>query len=728
MINRRGMKILNVFVITGILLINLFIPINTFALEHGEIKDGIISIGDYNNEGDILVTKTVEKTNNDGEYKVTFDIKGKQVSTNVENKKNSYTVFVLDSSKSMSGTKWNKAKEAAINFSNTLVSDSNNNYIALVTFNGTGYKLRDFKNEVFNTNIFGNISRGTNYNEGLSKAYSYFNDINDSEVIKNIVFISDGEPNSDNYTDILKTIKDDNINIYSLAYELESNSTAYNKLLNISTNNKVYEVSSDDIDEKLLTIANEIIKVNAGSNGVITDNIGDNFNFVSGDVIVNGKKVTINVGDITEDNKSYSFNIKIDDDLDTGWYPTNNGYSLNYIDSNNEEKILTTDNSAQVYNVSNKVNLTINYYNDNNIFKSVNKEMKKGSSINSEVLNIDNNMDNGYYLDSISKNNFTINEDTTIDIYYKKINNLEYSVNYYKDNELFDSKEYKDIEYGYIPTYEDKKLPGYSICIVNNNTNPIVDNNTVIDVYYCKNNYKYKVKYYYDDVLDSEEEYIAKYNDIIDNYSDKIKDGYIIDKVDSIPLNISDNIDNNIINVYYKLKDIKFYVNYTDNFGNNIIKSKEVIGKYNDIIEEKYKEFNDYNLISDDKISVKLDDNTVDIDFVYELKNGNVIIKYIDENGNKISDDTIIKGKYHDNYSASIKEIEGYKYIDDTNYIEGTIDEDNKVIALQYQKETIKAVIAPLTGISNKYKYLFIISIIGIISLISIKLYNKLKK
>ena len=47
----------------------------------------------------------------------------------------------------------------------------------------------------------------------------------------------------------------------------------------------------------------------------------------------------------------------------------------------------------------------------------------------------------------------------------------------------------------------------------------------------------------------------------------------------------------------------------------------------------------------------------------------------------------------------------------------------NKIV-----KRTIKDVIAPLTGISNKYKYLFIFSIISIISLISIKLYYKLKK
>ena len=725
--NKISIKIINMFIIIGILLINFFIPSSVYAVyEKGEIRDSINSVGNYDGEGDVLVTKTISKTDNEGEYSVTFDIKGKGVNKEVENKMDSYTVFVLDASMSMKGTKWDKAREAAINFSNTLVSDSNSNYLALVTFNSKGYKLRNFSNEIFNNNLFGGNSRGTNYYEGLNSAYEYLSNIDSG--IKNIVFISDGEPNNINYSDILNTIKNDGINIYSLAYDLDSNSNAYNKLLDISTNNKVYEVSSDDIDEKLFNIALDIIKLNAGSNGVITDYIGDNFNFVSGDVIVNGKKVLIDVGNITEDNKSFTFNIKIDDDVDTGWYPTNNGYSLSYLDYNNNEKTLSTNDSASVYWISNKLKLTINYYNDNNMFKTVSKDIMRNSYINDDILDIDNNRLDGYYLDSVSDNNFYIDSDTTIDVYYKKINNLEYKVNYYKDNILFDTKDYKDIEYGYIPTYEEIDIPGYSICVVNNNTNPIIDNNTVIDVYYCRNDYKYKVKYYYDDILDSEEEYIAKYDDIIDNYSDKIKEGYIIDKVDSIPLTISDDISNNIINVYYKLKDIKYKVNYIDQDGNKIINSKEVVGKYNDVVEEVYKDFDDYKLISDEKINIKLDDNANDIDFIYELKSGNVIIKYEDLDGNMISDDTIISGKYHDNYSVSIKEIDGYNYIDDYEYIEGIIDEENKIITLKYKKEVIKDVIAPLTGISNKYKYLFLISIIGIISLISIKLFYKLKR
>ena len=61
------MKIFNLLIIFGILLMNFFIPIKVLAdFDKGDIKDSVISIGDDSDDGDILVTKTVEKTDNVG--------------------------------------------------------------------------------------------------------------------------------------------------------------------------------------------------------------------------------------------------------------------------------------------------------------------------------------------------------------------------------------------------------------------------------------------------------------------------------------------------------------------------------------------------------------------------------------------------------------------------------------------------------------------------------------
>ena len=58
-------KLLNIFIVVGILSINLLTPINVLAENKGDIKDSEISVGDYENDGDILVTKTIEKTDKD---------------------------------------------------------------------------------------------------------------------------------------------------------------------------------------------------------------------------------------------------------------------------------------------------------------------------------------------------------------------------------------------------------------------------------------------------------------------------------------------------------------------------------------------------------------------------------------------------------------------------------------------------------------------------------------
>ena len=710
-------KVINLVMIVSIMFLN--IPNEIKALENGEIKNNIIKVGSLDSEGDVEVIKTVEKVDNN-EYQVTFDIKGNDVLKNQV--KDNYTVFVLDASMSMKGDKWKYAKLAAINFSKALVKNSNN-YLALVTFNGKSYPLRDFKNEVFDNN-FGNLSYFTNYNQGLDEAYKYLNKIN-QDVIKNIVFISDGEPNLEDYHQTLQKIKDDNINIYALAYDLKENSDAYKTIKEISTNNYVYSVGIDDISDVLNEVALDIIKLNAGKNAVLTDIIGDNFNFVSGDVTLNGKKVTYDIGDITSSGTSFSFNIKAYEDLDTNWYPTNNGFTLNYTDYNNEEKTLETLDSALVYVLSDRLDYTVNYYNDEEFIGSIVKKTKKGSVITDVDIDTSLFKGEGYILKSVNPDSLIINDNNVFNVVYTKRKDLSYQVNYYFDDTLDNTVKYDNVEYGIIPTYEELDRDGYSLCLVTGNNEEIIDNDTVIDVYYCRNSYPYHVNYYYDNKLEETIDYEGKYNDLIDVYDDKLKEGYELDYIENIPLNITSG-DNNI-NVYYKLKDIKYTVNYLDD-NNNIIESKESIGKYHDEVVEEFRDIKNYKLVSDDKVSIILDDDNNIINFYYELKHGNITIKYVDENNNKISDDTIISGNYGDNYSVSIKDINGYNY-KDSEFIEGIIDEDNKIITLMYHKETIKDVMAPLTGISNnKYIYIFITSLLGISSLLIFKLYRKLTK
>lgn len=730
-------KVMKVILIVDILVLNLFTPVIVSAEEGslGDIRNDTITLGSLENEGDVQVTKKVTKTDNKGEYRISFEVKGKPYTTSNQYNVDSYTVFVLDASYSMLGSKWNKAKEAAINFSETLVNSSKNNYLALVTFNGSGMQKRDFKNEKFLNSDFGDINFYTNYNQGLLKALDYIKSINREDAIYNIVFISDGEPNGEDYKDTLKQLKDKNVNIYSLAYDLKESSYAYNVLKDISTNDMVYEVTKDNISENLSNIATEIIKKSAGTNAIIEDKIGSNFIFKSGSVDINNQDVSYEIGEITEEGVTFDFIVKIDDDIDTGWYPTNEGFKLTYTDIFGDEKVLETPDSADIYWISDKVKYNINYYNDNELLETIEKQEKKDTtiSLNDEEVNL--YKQDGYILKEVNPQKLTVTLDgeNNIDVIYTKINNLSYKVEYYFDGIKDDNRTviYNDIEYGAPASYDEINKEGYSKCLVINDNNKITSNDTIVSVYYCRNDYEYQVNYYYENELSNDSSYkdIAKYNNVIDNYQDKIKDGYIIDKVINLPLIISTNSNKNIINVFYKLKDINYQVNYLDSDGNKIIPSIEGTNKYGTKISEHFLDIKGYNLLSDKDITISLDEDDNVINFYYEKKKSSVIFKYVDSLGNKISEDDIITGYYNDPYSISIKDIDNFEFTKEYNVFDGKLKDEDEIITFVYKKNDTKPLFAPLTGISNK-KYIFMISIslMGIIILIATKILLKIKK
>ena len=730
-------KVMKVILIVDILVLNLFTPVIVSAEEGslGDIRNDTITLGSLENEGDVQVTKKVTKIDNKGEYRISFEVKGKPYTTSNQYNVDSYTVFVLDASYSMLGSKWNKAKEAAINFSETLVNSSKNNYLALVTFNGSGMQKRDFKNEKFLNSDFGDINFYTNYNQGLLKALDYIKSINREDAIYNIVFISDGEPNGEDYKDALKQLKDKNVNIYSLAYDLKESSYAYNVLKDISTNDMVYEVTKDNISENLSNIATEIIKKSAGTNAIIEDKIGSNFIFKSGSVDINNQSVSYEIGEITEEGVTFDFIVKINDDIDTGWYPTNEGFKLTYTDIFGDEKVLETPDSADIYWISDKVKYNINYYNDNELLETIEKQEKKDTtiSLNDEEVNL--YKQDGYILKEVNPQKLTVTLDgeNNIDVIYTKINNLSYKVEYYFDGIKDDNRTviYNDIEYGAPASYDEINKEGYSKCLVINDNNKITSNDTIVSVYYCRNDYEYQVNYYYENELSNDSSYkdIAKYNNVIDNYQDKIKDGYIIDKVINLPLIITTNSNKNIINVFYKLKDINYQVNYLDSDGNKIIPSIEGTNKYGTKISEHFLDIKGYNLLSDKDITISLDEDDNVINFYYEKKKTSVIFKYVDSLGNKISEDDIITGYYNEPYSISIKDIDNFEFTKEYNVFDGKLKDEDEIITFVYKKNDTKPLFAPLTGISNK-KYIFMISIslMGIIILIATKILLKIKK
>ena len=186
--------------------------------EIGDIYNSTVTAGSLENEGDVLVTKTVTKTNTLGEYTVTFNIKGKKVTTLEENDKPLYAVVVFDRSGSMNctkysywmgycaevGNKWESAVNGAKTFAKTLLKKIPTANIALVAFSGNNYNdtayndatvLREFSNTNLDSTDFGSANGGTNLQAGLLKANELLSDTSIPEnAVKYVVVISDGQP------------------------------------------------------------------------------------------------------------------------------------------------------------------------------------------------------------------------------------------------------------------------------------------------------------------------------------------------------------------------------------------------------------------------------------------------------------------------------------------------------------------------------------------------------
>ena len=460
--------------------------------EIGDIYNSTVTAGSLENEGDVLVTKTVTKTNTLGEYTVTFNIKGKKVTTSTEIKKPLYAVVVFDRSGSMNctkysydwmgnkycaevGNKWESAVNGAKTFAETLLNKVNNAQIALVGFSGnnrgdTPYNdaktLREFANTNLDSTDFGSANGGTNLQAGLLKANELLSDTSIPEnAVKYVVVISDGQPTfyydnkghtSGNGNSTTKetyeatigaaTTLKNQAEIFSIGYMLPSgtvyrNKTAADILTEVSSPNKEGSIikhyvdgKPEDVANAFTNIAEEISTANAGTNAQLTDKLGNAFSFVDG----NGNTYTSsNISEITEEGTSFSFNIKIDENSSNGWHPTNNGFILKYTNYKGEEVTLNSESDPLVYWEAKQYNYVIKYYlNDTNGNPIA---IENGTApLNEEIkVNEEKHLSShiGYEYTGGDKDfNISKNEEENIAIIvYTKVN-YNYVINYYKDS------------------------------------------------------------------------------------------------------------------------------------------------------------------------------------------------------------------------------------------------------------------------------------------------------
>lgn len=708
------MKKLKYFFASAIVLVALAVSTIVFAEykeQKGDIRFGnnisnnsiTVTEGNLVKQGDIQINKTVSKIDDNGNYKVTFEVKGKDVETHTSNKKDVYAVVVLDKSNSMCNSyncsrdeKWTNAVNGAKTFAKTLHEKLPNAKIALVTFaDKDGFLgifdnayndaqvLRNFDNKDFSNVNFGTPNGGTNLYAGLYEANELLTASNiKKDAIKYVVVISDGEPtlyyDDNGYTDgpgsymdatterktkeMAKTVQK-SAEVFAIGYDY--NGTILSEVA--SGADHVYLSDPTTIVTKFTDIATIMGKANAGTDAVLTDNIG--VKFVMTDA--QGNKYTSEKFDITEAGKTFSFNIKINEDdiTEDGWYPTNADFELTYTDPKGTTKTIKSTKNPEVYWVAKRYDYKIEYYYDGQIDNTLIETGKdvKGKEITVSDESIKNNAKEGYSFvntdPSTRKIVISSSEENVIKVYYVTDENqtkeLSYTVEYYKDGKKVENdtqvvKQTKQVLESDTLTVKKSeinvtnKYVGYKFEKTNPETIPSeINNGGIIKVYYILDDGQtktltYTVNYYKDGNLvkeDTETIYETKQvleSDTLTVKSEEIniKDKYVGYKfVKTNPELIPEVIENKgVIDVYYEKDTFTYEVRYYFNRELDESLTEKNVALYGDKITsytDKAKE--DYTLETVENLPLVIsEDESKNIINVYYKIDGQGVIEPIE--------------------------------------------------------------------------------------------------
>lgn len=250
------------------------------------------------------------------------------------------------------------------------------------------------------------------------------------------------------------------------------------------------------------------------------------------------------------------------------------------IGENEEENIIN------VYYVKGMYDYTVKYFYDG--VEDPTKAVTESAEYQSVVDTYEDKNRTGYVLQiakvhgsdqSLEDNPLVISDNANeniIEVYYV-IGNFGYTIEYYYDNVIDNNNTVTGTAvYGSsIETYTSKPKTGYKFSSVTNCPLTITEvaANNVMKVYYVKDNFGYRVDYYYDGVKDATatETGSALFGATVDTYTDKVITGYKLEiakvhgsdqSLAENPLVISENADNNVIDVYYVKDSFGYTIEY----------------------------------------------------------------------------------------------------------------------------------------------------------------------
>ena len=437
----------------------------------GDVRNGEKTVGSTTNPGDVKLKKTVEKTDEDGIYKVTLTAKGKNTKITQSSEAIPYIMFVLDRSGTMGPdfgelmcekdwyncpddymkSKYELAKKATISFSEKILEKYNKAQLGLVTFSDEATLNRKFESKKFSTwrpdDFKQDASGDTNTAAALNMATQKLLENKSKATKMIIVLLSDGRPEINGSYDKPKAdainaanlAKQNGIEIYTVAFDVSDddvdtiNQIATDKKHQFDARNYMQLTTSLD------NITSSIeVEVPAGTDAVIKDVIADGFTYVDGSATPvpttqQGKNITFKIDKITEQGTSVSFKIKADDDLPDGWNRTNDFANIEYKNSKNQKDEKKIPTSPEVYWI-NDYEYIVNYYKDSingTLLGTKNKQASKNSQIKTSDIDINAYKPNGYKDgEIITDMPYTVTgENDVINVVYTKKTDLSYCKN-----------------------------------------------------------------------------------------------------------------------------------------------------------------------------------------------------------------------------------------------------------------------------------------------------------
>ena len=371
------------------------------------------------------------------------------------------------------------------------------------------------------------------------------------------------------------------------------------------------------------------------------------------------------------------------------------GYTL--APDNPTSLIVSTDNSSNIINVlyvkRSDLSYTVRYYQDdlnNMIGSSSVSNVTYGDVIKLDTIDknamkpigykdgdIQNEEDlvikvNGNYIDVLyTKDTFSY----TVRYFYENVSYDSEESKYYENTEYMytDSAEYNEKITNYIPHLED----GFRFEKVNPSELIVssVEEDNVIRVYYVRNNYKFVIRHFYQDLngnYNENKDYTivgeAKFGTTLksSDYEKHETDGYVFDKVDPSLLEIKSNNDNKMIFYYNLRSDLSYTVRYYQDDLNNMIGSYSVNDvTYGDVIKLDTIDKNamrpygykDGVIQNEEDLAIKVNDNYIDV--LYVKKNGNVTEEALSKGGDNDLDNVNNSVDYNIRYASVIKDYVG---------------------------------------------------------------------